>query len=157
MIKLKRCSGYGPAGIKPHDTDIRYFYKNKASKDGLKSYCISCSLTQMRILNPIRNPQRDLSRYAESYARLRFRYKNNQPKWLTKEHKAEMKVVYDTRTMLNKEVGYTKYHVDHIYPIQGEKCSGLHVPWNLRIITAKENLEKKNQMPKERKLNEDIM
>ena len=37
------------------------------------------------------------------------------------------------------------FHVDHFYPLQGEKVSGLHVPANLRIITAAENIRKSNR------------
>lgn len=40
-----------------------------------------------------------------------------------------------------------QYEVDHIWPIKGNGFTGLHVPWNLRIITKRKNRKKHNKRP----------
>ena len=67
------------------------------------------------------------------------------PKWLTKEQFKEIEQFYSKAKELERITGI-KHHVDHIYPLQGENSSGLHVPWNLRVITAEENLSKGNKL-----------
>lgn len=66
------------------------------------------------------------------------------PAWLTKEQLEQILGFYTKAKRLEQETGI-KHHVDHIVPLQGLNVSGLHVPWNLQILTAKENLKKSNK------------
>lgn len=64
--------------------------------------------------------------------------------WLTKKHFEEIELFYIIAQKLTKNTGII-YHVDHIVPLNGDNVNGLHVPWNLQVITKKENLFKGNK------------
>lgn len=49
---------------------------------------------------------------------------------------------YKQAQEISKETG-VQYHVDHIWPLSK---GGPHLPWNLRVITASENLAKYNKI-----------
>ena len=66
------------------------------------------------------------------------------PSWLTDRHWGQIEEFYIKSTKLTKETGI-EYQVDHIIPLQGENVSGLHVPWNLQILTKHENTSKGNR------------
>lgn len=70
--------------------------------------------------------------------------RNAVPKWIDDQLKKEIQKFYIDARLKTKETG-TKYEVDHIVPLMGENVCGLHVPWNLRVITQFENRSKQNK------------
>lgn len=68
---------------------------------------------------------------------------NRTPAWLTGEDITLMRQMYRLAQQLTAETSI-KHHVDHIIPLRGKNVSGLHVPSNLRVITAEENSRKSN-------------
>lgn len=65
------------------------------------------------------------------------------PPWLTKEQEALINLVYQQRDHLNQATGIL-HEVDHIVPLQGKTVCGLHVPWNLQVLTKKDNVTKRH-------------
>lgn len=63
------------------------------------------------------------------------------PRWLSDADRAAIKSIYAECRRLSVETGI-KHHVDHEVPLVGKAVSGLHVPWNLQILRATENVRK---------------
>jgi hypothetical protein len=95
---------------------------------------------------------------AAKAAKRRGDLKNNMK--LTADTLAALKDVYHTRdalTLAARSAGSLEdYHVDHIMPLlpslinfngtQQRPYTGLHAPWNLQILEAKENISKSNRV-----------
>jgi 5-methylcytosine-specific restriction endonuclease McrA len=72
-------------------------------------------------------------------ARLRkLKIKEATPLWLSKEQKAQIADFY-------KKAKIFGLVVDHIVPLKGTGVNGLHVPWNLQLLTDEENKRKSNK------------
>ena len=69
---------------------------------------------------------------------------NRTPGWLTKEDLGKMQELYRVAQKKTRIEGI-EYHVDHTIPLQGKNISGLHVPDNLQVIKATENIRKNNR------------
>ena len=66
------------------------------------------------------------------------------PPWLTDEHWVAINGFYLEAKRLTEETGII-HHVDHQIPLRGKLVSGLHVPWNLQVLTRDDNLRKANR------------
>ena len=66
------------------------------------------------------------------------------PKWLSAEQMKAIHEIYKDMRTRNRLAGKIEYHVDHVVPLNGETVCGLHVPWNLEVVKAKDNIAKSN-------------
>lgn len=85
--------------------------------------------------NPAKVTQQASRRRAAQDARM--------PGWLTAADHLEFDSVY--KYCAGLRAAGLDYHVDHIVPLRGKSVSGLHVPWNLQVIPAVENMSKGNR------------
>ena len=83
--------------------------------------------------------------YKELVSLRRRRFRDATPKWLSPEQRMEIRLKYRLAIELSRATG-VRHAVDHEIPLQGEDVCGLHVPWNLRVITQDENLKKSNKL-----------
>lgn len=134
IVSHKKCSYCGQ--IKQTSD----FYQNKRSSDGVRSRCIDCCKKQ--------NTERDYTKMLSYNGSQRAKKTGATPFWLTKEHLDQMKNLYARASKMSVELGIA-HHVDHIHPLNGRNFSGLHVPWNLQILTEAENCSKGNRPPSE--------
>ena len=68
---------------------------------------------------------------------------NALPAWLSKGQLSEMEELDTTAALLTRHSD-EPYQVDHIIPLLGKGVCGLHVPWNLQIMTGCANRKKRN-------------
>lgn len=134
--------------------------KNWQQKDGGVRHAENCR--RWREENPGREREnlrawrkRNYSRYRENerdwrarngasvYARNVKRTKAQKratPAWADK---SEIALVYSQAKLLSQMSGFD-WHVDHIVPLNHPDVSGLHVPGNLQLMLATENMRKRN-------------
>lgn len=85
------------------------------------------------------NPGKRAKTSAEQRAKRLLRV----PKWLTEGDFEQISAFYEAAAGLTRETG-VEHHVDHEIPLLGKRVSGLHIPKNLRIVSAEVNLRKSN-------------
>jgi 5-methylcytosine-specific restriction endonuclease McrA len=114
-----------------------YYWANRALR-------LAAAAERRKALNPeevraykrqwnAKNPEK----LAAWLATQRAQKRNAMPAWV--DRKAITAIYRECRT---RGLGY---EVDHIIPLINKSVCGLHVPWNLRVITAAENARKGNR------------
>lgn len=71
----------------------------------------------------------------------RARLRNATPPWITQQMREEIKDFHAEAERREQETGI-QFDVDHIVPLDGKIICGLHVPWNLRVITHSDNISR---------------
>ena len=150
-METKWCVGWSKGNCKPHNSPISNFTKYAKAIDGLQPMCRDCkskynTSARKQHWNSKRYGKDSLDKYRSSYsiagARSRAERLLRYPPWISKQQEEQIKAIYNLRDKLNKCHAKAYWHVDHIIPLVGKEISGLHIPENLQIIPAKDNLKK---------------
>jgi 5-methylcytosine-specific restriction endonuclease McrA len=119
----------------------RYYEKNREMVIARAAARPASEVRQYKDRHKEKNPE-----YYKALTSVRKRrHRAATPPWITKEQKLQMRKLYLEAQRLTKLTG-ERYVVDHIVPLINEAVCGLHVPWNLRIMTQEENLKKSNKL-----------
>lgn len=113
------------------------FNKSYSGTHGISAYCRPCD-AKRKLEHHKKFPHQRLARTAKR----RADKLNATPKWSNLE---AIRRIYKEAKELCKKTG-EEYHVDHIIPLKSKIVCGLHVPENLRIISAFDNLSKGNRL-----------
>ena len=119
----------------------RYYEKNREVVKARASARPAQEVRQYKDRHKEKNPEL----YKALTSVRKRRHRNATPPWVTKEQKLQIRQMYLQAQKLTKMTG-ERYVVDHIIPLLNDSVCGLHVPWNLRVMTQEENLKKSNKL-----------
>jgi 5-methylcytosine-specific restriction endonuclease McrA len=143
-IKLVTNCGFGRCPANVRIVKILHYEKNKESTKDRASSRPKEKIRQYRKAWKVKNK----GLVAADTAARKSHIRQATPKWLTEDQKRQIRSFYLEADRLKTELRID-YEVDHIVPIRGGIVSGLHVPWNLRVITAEENQKKNRKLLKD--------
>jgi 5-methylcytosine-specific restriction endonuclease McrA len=129
--------------------------KSEAAKNAAKKYYAKNKTAV--IARAQARPKQEVNAYKQKYKEAnpelykalvsvrKRRHKKATPPWITAEQKLAIRGLYLNAMELTRITG-ERYVVDHIVPLISDEVCGMHVPWNLRVITQEENLKKSNKL-----------
>lgn len=117
----------------------------KRNRDAVIARAQARPAEEKRVYRKTWKESNELQVLADNNVRRR-KHRHATPPWLTKQQKTQIRQLYQIATTMTKTTG-EQYVVDHIWPLRSDEVCGLHVPWNLRVITQAENLRKSNTLP----------
>jgi hypothetical protein len=121
--------------------------KNDWYQENRETVIAAASTRPAHILRGYRNAWKENNKtqvLADNKVRRR-KHREATPPWLTRKQKSEIRQLYQIAITMTQTTG-EQYVVDHIVPLRSHEVCGLHVPWNLRVITQEENLKKSNKL-----------
>lgn len=119
-------------------SSLAYYRSNRESRIAKHRAYMQATADQQR---QWREDNKHLSQ--ANVRRYREALRQRVPIWMTEKQLLLINGLYELAAQIREETG-EMYHVDHIYPLRGEKVSGLHVFENLQIILGSENASKGN-------------
>ena len=128
------------------DAQRNYAANYAANRDHLQKQSLGYyykDLTTSRAKQLARQ-KNNLPKFAAYEAKRRAIKMQRTPTWLTEDDNWMIEQTNEFAALRTKMFGFA-WHVDHIVPLQGKLVSGLHVPWNLQVIPAVENIAKHNK------------
>jgi hypothetical protein len=129
-----------PQKVKHHNDTQHINHAEKLAARARKYYAENAEELRLKKQKYQRN---NLHIYAKSGAKRKAAKLQRTPAWLTDIDFERIGNEYKLAALLTKVTG-SSWHVDHIIPLQGKMVSGLHVPSNLRVLPATENIRKSN-------------
>lgn len=127
------------------------FVRHKQCTDGYDRLCLQCNHDRVKLWRA--EGKRKSREEARGY-RSRYPEKSRQragarrtresiatPPWLDTEERWLIQEAKKIAAIRSRVTG-VRWHIDHIIPLGGKNVCGLNVPWNIRVVTAKENWQK---------------
>lgn len=142
-LKEKNRLAYAKHRDKRLDSAKANYATNKEHKKEYQKKYYRSTLEYQKVWHK-QNKTNKRYKYNAYEAKRRATKLNATPSWLTEEQLLQIEYVYWLAKDVSKITG-EEYQVDHIIPLQGVDVCGLHVPWNLQLLPAKENAAKKNK------------